>query len=146
MMNLEEAPHHEMATTHATGNPQAGGGGESWEINYVPFSGEVLASRRKGMDDVKMSNPPNTAAGSGDEVDKWQSSYVPFSPPASFPWKAIEDENCSKGFTCYENGGEKGEVHSFEDACSQFLPTFVYCSPHRWLQEILELVFVLPRS
>merc|ERR1719234_1467368 len=62
MKNLEEAPQHEMATTHATGNHHQGGG-ESWEINYVPFSGEVLASRRK--DDVKTSNPnPPTSASS----------------------------------------------------------------------------------
>ena len=109
MKNLEETPQHEMATTHATGNHHQGAGGESWEINYVPFSGEVLASRRKGKDDVKMSNPPNTAA-TEVGVEKWQSSYVPFSPPASFPGKTTGDESSSKGSACDENGGERGEV------------------------------------
>jgi len=107
MKNLEEAPQHEMATTHATDNHQ--GGAESWEINYVPFSGEVLGRRRKGMDEVKLNNPPNTYAGH-DGVEKWQSSYVPFSPPASFPWKTIEDENGSKGFASDENGDDGGKV------------------------------------
>ena len=106
MKNLEEAPQHEMAT-HATGNHQ--GGAESWEINYVPFSGEVLGNRRKGKDDVKRNVPPNTAE---DGLEKWQSSYVPFSPPASFPWETIEDENGSKGLSSDENGDDRGEVHS----------------------------------
>jgi len=105
MKNLEEAPQHEMATTHATGNHQ--GGAESWEINYVPFSGEVLGNRRKGKDDVKTNVPPNTAE---DGLEKWQSSYVPFSPPASFPWETIEDENGSKGLSSDENGDDRGEV------------------------------------
>ena len=81
------------------------GGAESWEINYVPFSGEVLGSRRG--DDVKLSNPPNTAAGQDGE-EKSRSSYVPFSPPSSFPWKTIEDESSSKGLA--GGGGDRGEV------------------------------------
>ena len=108
MKNLEEAPQHEMAT-HATGNHQSGG--ESWEINYVPFSGEVLGSRSKERDDVKVCNPPNTTSNQ-DGLEKWQSSYVPFSPPASFPWKTIEDESSSKGLASDDFGGDRGEVHS----------------------------------
>jgi len=104
MKNLEEAPQHEMAT-HATGNHQ--GGAESWEINYVPFSGKILGNRRKGKDDVKTNVPPNTAE---DGLEKWQSSYVPFSPPASFPWETIKDENGSKGLSSDENGDDRGEV------------------------------------
>ena len=94
--------------THATGNHQ--GGAENWEINYVPFSGEVLGNRRKEKDNVKTSVPPNIAE---DGLEKWQSSYVPFSPPASFPWRTIEDENSSKGLACDESGGFNREVHSF---------------------------------
>jgi len=104
MKNLEEAPQHEMAT-HATGNHQ--GGAESWEINYVPFSGEVLGNRRKGKDDVETNVPPNTAE---DGLEKWQSSYVPFSPPASFPCRTIEDENSLKGSASDDFLGDKGEV------------------------------------
>jgi len=106
MKNLEEAPQREMAT-HATGNHY--GGAESWEINYVPFSGEVLASRSRGKDDIKMSNPPNTTSNQ-DGLEKWQSSYVPFSPPASFPWKTVEEENSSKGLASDDFGGDREEV------------------------------------
>jgi len=118
MKNLEEAPHHEMATTHATGNHQAGG--ESWEINYVPFSGEVLGSRRK--DNIKMSSPPKIAE---DKVEKWQSSYVPFSPPASFPWKTIEDESSYKGFFGDGKGGDEREEDAGENGNGNCLPSVV---------------------
>ena len=85
------------------------GGGESWKINYVPYTGEVSGSQRAGRDEVKLSNPSNTAG--QDEVEKWQSSYVPFSPPSSFPWETIEDENSSKGVASGESGGDSREVH-----------------------------------
>ena len=134
MKNLEEAPQHEMAA-HATGSCQ--GGAESWEVNYVPYNGsdspftigevkrssqgggvdnqgggkgwEVLGSTKGGSDDVKLSNQPNTAADQ-DGVEKWRSSYVPFSPPSSFPWKTVEDESSSKVYD--GNGGDRVEVRT----------------------------------
>ena len=166
MKNLEEAPQHEMAA-HATGSCQ--GGAESWEVNYVPYNGsdspftigevkrsnkgggvdnqgggkgwEVLGSRKGGSDDVKLSNQPNTAADQ-DGVEKWRSSYVPFSPPSSFPWKTVEDESSSKGYD--GNGGDRVEVHTL--LLRRVFPTLANfcfnCSRHRWMWEILELVFV----
>jgi len=126
--NWEEAPQQEMAA-HATGNCQ--GGAESWEVNYIPYCGgdspftigevkrsnkgggvdnqgggkscEVLGSRKGGSDVVKA----NTAADQ-DGVEKWRSSYVPFSPPSSFPWKTVEDESSSKVYD--GNGGDRVEV------------------------------------
>jgi len=146
MKNLEEAPQHEMAA-HATGSCQ--GGAESWEVNYVPYNGsdspftigevkrssqgggvdnqgggkgwEVLGSRKGGSDDVKLSNQPNTAADQ-DGVEKWRSSYVPFSPPSSFPWKTVEDESSSKGYD--GNGGDRVEV-DVRDTGTGICPPFV---------------------
>ena len=69
-----------------------------------------MGNRRKEKDNVKTSVPPNIAE---DGLEKWQSSYVPFSPPASFPWRTIEDENSSKGLACDDGGGFNREVHSF---------------------------------
>merc|ERR1712192_127512 len=80
------------------------------------------AGRRKGMDDVKMSNPPKTAE---DGVEKWQSSYVPFSPPASFPWKTIEDESSSKGFASDGKGRDEREEDAGETENGDWPPLVV---------------------
>jgi len=84
------------------------GGAKSCEVNYVPnSSSEVLGSRRGRSDDIKLSNQTNTATDQ-EGVEKWRNSYVPFSPPSSFPWKTVEDESSSKGYD--GNGGDRGEV------------------------------------
>ena len=133
MKNIEEAPQHEMAA-HATGKHR--GGAENWEINYVPYngndasftigkvkptnkggvinnqggaenlSGVVEGMKSGGRGDAKLS--ANTVVAGQEGLEKWRSSYVPFSPPSSFPWKTIEDESSSKGFG--GNGGDGGEV------------------------------------
>jgi len=132
MKNIEEAPQHEMAA-HATGKHR--GGAENWEINYVPYNGndasftigEVKPTNRGGVinnqggetfigvvegmgkggrGDAKLSRNPAAVGEEG--VEKWRSSYVPFSPPSLFPWKTIEDESSSKGFG--GSGGDGGEV------------------------------------
>ena len=77
MKNLEEAPQHEMAA-HVAGNCQ--GGTESWEVNYIPYSG--------GDSPFTIGEVKNTKGGGADA--KWQSCYVP-SPSSLFPWKATED-------------------------------------------------------
>jgi len=77
-----------------------GEGAESWEMNYVPFCGEV--SRVIGG--VVANNQPGGAVQQDEE--KWQSCYVPFSP-SPLPPKAIEDDGGIKDNSQGNDGGDK---------------------------------------
>ena len=77
MENLRESPQHEMAPREA-GNRQSGA--ESWEINYIPYSG--------GDSPFTIGEVKSIKGGGADA--KWKSCYVP-SPSSLFPWKATED-------------------------------------------------------